>query len=83
MAWAVTVLRFALRMLGTCPHENRYRERLEGVLMLTCETCAHSVPALNRTKAELRQFRKVRPSYETMKARPAHPAKVISLGRAK
>jgi hypothetical protein len=81
MSVTVTLLRFFLRCLGTCSHPFRYRERERGVLMLTCEDCGDSVPAIARTKAERKRLTVLRPSHETMRARPAHPAKVLTMGK--
>lgn len=47
-------LRWLLSAFGYCAHAHRIRERQHGRLMLTCEACGHSTPAVARSQAEAR-----------------------------
>lgn len=43
-----------VRMVLGCQHDHCLKERVEGVLTLTCDTCGKSWPAINRSVVERR-----------------------------
>lgn len=76
------MIRFLLTLFGVCPHTHYRRERTErGVLMLVCDGCARTIPAIDRTAKERRvmaqRFKAVVPT----KARLQDQSKVTPMRR--
>lgn len=74
------LLRFLLRLLGTCPHDGAMiRVRTARGYFVQCEACGHTEPLIARTPAEIRQFKKAQ--MPPSQARRTQPAQVVPLQR--